>query len=153
MNFVEQMVSGVTRKNVTEAWFNTHANKCKQTALFPFFMSSQLRMTKRDANLFIRICWVGHTQVHGHVEVVALRSEARFENWLVEPRITCVDNDVGFCAGDQRDERLYIASINSFCREFPRIIKLSYRLFRALPRNVGQHKGVKEPPSLSNRGH
>ena len=153
MNFVEQMVSGVTRKNVTEAWFNTHANKCKQTALFPFFMSSQLRMTKRDANLFIRICWVGHTQVHGHVEVVALCSEARFENWFVESWITCVDHNVSFCASDQCNQCLHIASINSFCREFSRIIKLGYCLFRALPRNVGQHKGVKEPPSLSNGGH
>ena len=100
-------------------------------------MRSQLRMAERDANFFVWVCWVWHAQVHGHVQVVALRSKARFENWFIESRVTRINDDVSFGAGNKRDERFHVTSINRFRREFPRIIKLGHRLFRALPRNVG----------------
>ena len=99
MDFIKQVVCGIARKDVAEAWFNAHSNKRKKTTLFPFFMRSQLRMAERDANFFVWVCWVWHAQVHGHVEVIALCSKTRLKNWFIESWITCVDHDVSFCAG------------------------------------------------------
>jgi hypothetical protein len=97
---VEEMVGRITSKNVGQPRLHAHCDDCKQTLLAPGFVGSELRGTKRNTDLVIRISGMRLTEVHRHIEIIRAGGKARVEDWLVEAWIACIHDDVGIRLGD-----------------------------------------------------
>jgi len=76
-------------------------------------------------DLLVWIRWVWLTQVHRHVDVVALRLERCVEDRLVHPWVASVDDDVGFRLLDQALDRGLVSRVDVCRREFRPVVELT----------------------------
>ena len=76
------------------------------------------------------------TEIHGHVDVIRTGGETGIEDRLVQSRIAGVNNDVGLCLCNQRDDVSFITSINSRRPEPPRIIQFVDCMLGGIKRNI-----------------
>ena len=92
-------------------------------------------------------------EVHGHIDVIRAGGETGVEDRLVQPWVAGVNNDVGLCLCNQRDDVSFIASINSRRPEPPRIIQFIDCMLSGVKRNIRERKCGKEGTIFSNGRH
>ena len=147
------MVRRVPGEHVAQAGLHAHPDEGEDPALLPLGIVVELFLTEHATGFVVRIRGVGGRQVHGHVDVVALRLVRGLEDLRVEPRVARVDHDIGLDAPDEVHQVLHVGGIDQLCGELPRVIEGPDGRFRRLLRDVRENEGVEEPPRLGNGGH
>ncbi|CAB4605842.1 unannotated protein [freshwater metagenome] len=137
---VEEMIGGVSSKNVGEAWLNAHCDDRQQTLLAPGFVSSKLRRTKRNSDLVVRVGRMRLAEVHRHIEIIRTCGETCIEDWFVQTRVACVHDNVGVALSDQSNNVGFVSSIDARGVEPPRIIEFIDRTLCRLNRNIGKRE-------------
>ena len=117
------MITGIARKHVGKSRLDAHTYQGKQSLTNPRIVCLKLFFTQDVTDFVIRISGVRATEVHRHIEIIHPSSKTCVEDWLIQSRVACIDNNVGFDFTDQSNNILFISGIELNCSEASRVIQ------------------------------